>query len=204
MTHTVNYFFAPSSPWTYLGHNRFAELLSTTKANVRLFPVDLGKKIFPATGGLPVGARSAQRQAYRKLELGRFSALLKIPLNLEPSYFPVDSDSAAKLIIAVQRLNGEASAMRLTGEILTSVWSKNLNIADKSVLLRVLEVCELSNELWEASLAPWVQNEYDENTKTAIVEGVFGAPSYVLCGEIFWGQDRLDFLKLRLLERFNS
>ena len=81
MRRTVDYFFAPQSPWAYLGHARFAALLNTHGAQVRVRPMDLGK-VFPVSGGLPLPKRAPQRQAYRLVELQRFSQWLGVPLNL--------------------------------------------------------------------------------------------------------------------------
>jgi 2-hydroxychromene-2-carboxylate isomerase len=200
MLPTVNYYLAPSSPWTYLGHQRFTQILNARGINVRLIPVDLGGKVFPATGGLPVGQRSAQRQAYRLLELRRFSDHLGMPLNLKPKYFPVSADLAAKLIIVVQAKLGQNKAMQMLAGILGSVWVREEDIADPEQLKVNLKKLELDTRFVEQTDEPWVQEEYDRNTMQAIEHGVFGSPSYVLNGEIFWGQDRLDFLDSRLKE----
>jgi len=198
MNRTIEYFLAPSSPWTYLGHNRLVEILKETGVTVRLFPMDLGGKVFPATGGLPLGQRSAQRQAYRLVELKRFSENLKMTLNLNPKFFPVSADLAAKLIITVQEKEGPERAMSLTGLILSNVWVDEKNIADPEILKSTLKVANLEPGYLELSHAPWVQDLYEQNTMTAIDKGVFGSPSYIFNDEIFWGQDRLDFLRLRL------
>ena len=198
MSQTIEYFLAPSSPWTYLGHNRLADLLKDTGATVRLFPMDLGGKVFPATGGLPLGQRSAQRQAYRLVELKRFGEHLKMPLNVHPKFFPVSADLAAKLIIAVQEKEGSVAAMVLTGLILSNVWVDEKNIADPETMKSTLTSANLSPEYLSLSEAPWVLDLYEQNTISAIDKGVFGSPSYILNNEIFWGQDRLDFLSLRL------
>ena len=200
MNKTVDYYLAPSSPWTYLGHQRFTQILNARGINVRLIPVDLGGKVFPATGGLPVGQRSAQRQAYRLVELRRFSDHLGIPLNLKPKYFPVSADLAAKLIIVVQAKLGQNKAMQLLGGILSSVWVREEDIADPEQLKVNLKKLDLDTLFVEQTDESWVEEEYDRNTMQAIEHGVFGSPSYVLNGEIFWGQDRLDFLDSRLRE----
>ena len=71
MSTTVDYYFTPQSPWTYLGHERFAQIARAFGASVRVLPIDLGGKVFPISGGLPLGQRAPQRQAYRLLELQR-------------------------------------------------------------------------------------------------------------------------------------
>ena len=77
----IDYVLAPQSPWTYLGHDRFVRIAAEAKATVRVMPVDLGGKVFPVSGGLPLGQRAPQRQAYRLVELARFRDHLKLPLN---------------------------------------------------------------------------------------------------------------------------
>lgn len=197
MTQRVDYYFAPQSPWTYLGHQRFADLVAQSRASVRVLPVDLGR-IFPISGGLPLGKRAPQRQAYRLVELRRFSEHLALPLNLHPKYFPVDANDAARLIIAVELRDGAEAAMKITGAILRAVWVQERNIADRETLGVLLAENGLDRaRLQEASGAD-VQARYDANTDEATRLGVFGAPTYVVAGELFWGQDRLDFVQRRL------
>lgn len=197
MRRTVDYYFAPQSPWTYLGHERFAALVRETGAIVRVWPADLGK-VFPISGGLPLHKRAPQRQAYRLLELRRFSQALGVPLNPEPRFFPVSADPAARLITAVALREGADAAMRLTGAVTAAVWAQERDIADLSVLAALLEETGLDAALLDDSLRAEVQAAYDRQTQAAIDAGVFGAPSYVIEGELFWGQDRLDFVARRL------
>jgi carboxymethylenebutenolidase len=161
-------------------------------------PVDLGGKVFPISGGLPLGQRAPQRQAYRLVELQRFSEYLKAPLNLKPKYFPVAGDDASRLIIAVDLHHGAEAAMTITGAILAAVWAQERNIADGKVLAELLSEQGLDVACMDKSLSQAVQEKYEAFTEQAIAAGVFGAPSYVVGGEIFWGQDRLDFLERRL------
>ncbi|MCU0966020.1 MAG: 2-hydroxychromene-2-carboxylate isomerase [Burkholderiaceae bacterium] len=197
----IDYYLAPQSPWTYLGHERFVRIAAAAGAAVRVLPMDLGGKVFPASGGLPLGQRAPQRQAYRLVELARFRDALGLPLNIKPRYFPVPGDDAARLIIAVDRADGAAAALRLTGAVLGAVWAQERNIADAATLAELLPECGLPADRLEASRSPQVQAQYDRNTQQAIDAGVFGSPSYVIDGEIFWGQDRLDFVERRLAGR---
>lgn len=172
-------------------------MAAEASATVRIKPMDLGK-IFPLTGGLPVGQRSAQRQAYRLLELRRFADHLQMPLNLHPKFFPVAGDDAARLLIAVDQQDGVDAAMRLCGAVLSAVWAQERNIADPAVLAELLQEQQLdASRLAQAATAP-VQTAYEKYTDQALALGVFGAPAYVFNGELFWGQDRLAFLEQRL------
>ena len=198
MSRTIDYYFAPNSPWTYLGHARFAAIAKAAGAAVRVLPVDLGGKVFPISGGLPLAKRAPQRQAYRLMELKRFSEYLNAPLTVQPKYFPVNSDDAARLIIAVDLHDRTDAAMQMTGAVLAAVWAQERNIADAKVLAELLKECGLSAQRLEQSYSQAVQERYEANTQHAIDKGVFGAPSYVIDGEIFWGQDRLDFVERKL------
>lgn len=197
MRRTVDYYFAPQSPWMYLGHERFADLLQRTDTQVRVLPVDLGK-VFPVSGGLPLPQRAPQRQAYRLVELRRFSEALGIPLNPQPRCFPVAGDPAGWLITAVAEQDGDAAAMRLTGTVGRAVWAQERDIADATVLAELLDECGLDPQRLAQSQQDGAKALYAAHTAQAIDAGVFGAPSYVIDGEVFWGQDRLDFVERRL------
>lgn len=197
MPATVDYYFAPQSPWTYLGHTRFSALVQASGAQVRLLPVDLGA-VFAVSGGLPLGKRPPQRQAYRLVELRRYSDHLGLPMVVQPRYFPVSGDDAARLIIAVDQQDGSAAAMRLAGAIFTAVWAQERDIASSQTLAELLQECGLPLTRLEQSRSPEVQQQYEANTHQAIAAGIFGAPTYVVDGEMFWGQDRLDFVERKL------
>jgi 2-hydroxychromene-2-carboxylate isomerase len=162
-----------------------------------VYPVDLGR-VFPVSGGLPLPKRAPQRQAYRLVELKRFSEHLQMPMNLQPKYFPVGGDDAAKLIIAVDLHDGFEAALRIGGAVMAACWAQERNIASEAVLSELLAEQGLSAARIEQAHSQAVQQRYDEDTARAIEIGVFGAPSYVVDGEMFWGQDRLDFVERKL------
>ena len=197
MSRTVLYYFAPQSPWTYLGHERLADLLARSRREVAVLPVDFGR-IFPLSGGLPLAKRAPQRQAYRLQELRRFAEYLGLPLNPQPRYFPVDATPSAHLITAVAQRDGMAAAMRLAGAVLAACWREERDIASDVTLAELLEECDLPPERLAESRGADTQARYDAHTQAAIDAGVFGAPTYVIDGELFWGQDRLDFVTRKL------
>ena len=198
MPTVIDYYLAPQSPWTYLGHERFARMADAAGATVNVMPVDLGGKIFPVSGGLPLGQRAPQRQAYRLVELARFRDALQMPLNIKPRHFPVPGDQAARMIIAVDQAAGSAAAMRFAGAVLAAVWAQERNIDDHVTLVQLLVENALPASIADAAKAAEVQVLYESYTQRAIDRGVFGSPSYVIDGEIFWGQDRLDFVEHKL------
>ncbi len=186
MAKNIDYFFTPTSPWTYLGHARFADIAKRHGAAVAVKPVDYGV-IFPQSGGLPLGKRAPQRQAYRLSELARWRDYLGIPLNLQPRFFPADPISAACIICAAPP--GEQIA--IAGDFLRAVWVEERNIADIGVLTAIAARHAIAD-----APAAIVEGKaiFERNTQEALTRQVFGAPTYALGDELFWGQDRLDFL----------
>ncbi|WP_136419818.1 2-hydroxychromene-2-carboxylate isomerase [Herbaspirillum sp. ST 5-3] len=195
MAKSCEYFFAPQSPWAYLGHERFVALAKQYGVQIDIKPCDLGK-VFNVSGGLPLAKRPAQRQAYRLVELKRWSEFLQIPLNLHPKFFPVPADAAAKLIIATRLAHGTDAALNVAGAVMRAVWAEERNIADPDTLAAIAQECGHDGKsLLKSSETTSVQSEYDRFTDEAIAANVFGSPWYVVDGEGFWGQDRLDFVE---------
>jgi len=193
MSKLIDYYFTPISPYTYLGHERFLEIAARHGATVAVKPVDYGR-IFPVSGGLPLKQRAPQRQAYRLIELERWSKHLGKALNLKPKFFPVSPDAAAKWIIAAQA-RGAAEALRLAGALLRAVWAEERDISDEPTLASIASGEGLDPAPLAADAAsPDTASRYDALTQEAIERQIFGAPTYVYRDEPFWGQDRLDFL----------
>jgi len=198
MGKTVDYYFSPISPWTYLGHARFADMTQRHGAVVKVKPADYGK-IFPVSGGLPLPKRAPQRQAYRLMELKRFRDYLNLPLNLQPRFFPAPGDLAAQFIVAADRAGGSDAAMRLAGAVLRACWAEERNVADAETLGALCKEQGLdAAALTAAAHSEAVKAEYQGYTQEAIERNVFGAPTFVIDGEIFWGQDRLEFVERAL------
>lgn len=205
----VDYYFAPQSPWTYLGHQRFADLVARCDARPCVKPVDMAR-VFAVSGGLPLSQRPRQRQSYRLIDLARTAEYLGMPLNLHPSFFPVASDAAARRIVAAAAMSGDAgdgsAAMRLAGATMRAVWVEQRDIADEATLDAIASECGLdAAALRDAGASERTQQRYDANTEEAIAGEVFGSPTYVprfgpANGQRFWGQDRLDLLA-RAIER---
>lgn len=195
MSKACTYYLAPPSPYVYLGHQRFAALVKEHAVDVDVRPFDLGR-VFGTSGGLPLAKRAPQRQAYRLVELERWSRFLGLPLNLHPAFFPVAGDPAARLIIAAKLAGGNDAAMRLTGAIGRAVWVEERDIASADTLSAIAAESGLdSAALVESAGSAGVQAEYDRYTEDAIAANVFGAPWYIVDGVGYWGQDRLDFVE---------
>ncbi|ABR89412.1 2-hydroxychromene-2-carboxylate isomerase [Janthinobacterium sp. Marseille] len=195
MAKICEYYFAPQSPWAYFGHARLIALAKQYDVQIDMKPIDL-PKLFSVSGGLPLAKRPPQRQAYRLVELKRWSAHLGLPLNLQPKFSPASGDAASKLIIATKFAHGTDAALELTSSIMHAFWADDKNIMDADTLAGLASAAGHDGAaLVKASETTSVQNEYEQFTNDAMAASVFGAPWYIVDGEAFWGQDRLEFVE---------
>jgi len=196
---TIDYYISLNSPWTYLGSARFAAIAKKHDCTVNVKPAKFSE-VFARTGGLPLVKRAPERRAYRIMDLKRWRDHLGIPINIEPKYFPSDEAPGTRLVLAA-KLQGK-DAHRLATEIGKALWEMEQNIAEPAALAAAAERAGLdAAAIREAGPSDAeLDGMHDVLTAEAVNRGVFGAPSYVLpSGEIFWGQDRLEFLDRSLL-----
>ena len=199
MAKVVDYYFAPVSPWSYLGHDRFVAIATKHGATTRVLPIDLSK-VFPVSGGLPLPKRAPQRQAYRLVELKRWRDYLSMPLNLQPKFAASSGDSASHWILAAREA-GEDAALRLAGALLRARWAEERDIADIATLAAIARECGIDADRVAARAgSAEIAAAYAAATQEAIDRQVFGVPTYIYRDEPFWGQDRLDFLDRALAQ----
>ena len=191
MAATITYVFTSHSPWTYLGHAAFLDIARRHGAAVEYRPVPLGA-IFAETGGQPLAKRHPVRQRYRLVELQRWRARRGLPLNLHPQFFPVDPVLADRLAIAIAEAGGDPDPF--LRRVFAAVWAEERNLADPATIADLAAASGIGPELQARAGAPEIAAAYQRNREMAEAAGVFGAPSYILNGELFWGQDRLDLL----------
>ncbi len=198
MAQHIDYYASLNSPWTHLGAARIEALAANHDASLRIWPVDFGA-IFPASGGLPLPKRAPQRQAYRLMELRRWRDFLGVPINVEPKFFPASEALTGPCVIALRETQGDAPAIKLAHRVLRAVWQDELNPGDPATLARLITEIGLdANAVMQLGAEPRWTERRTADTQAALDRGVFGAPSYVIGDEIFWGQDRLDFVGRKL------
>jgi 2-hydroxychromene-2-carboxylate isomerase len=192
MPRIIDYYFTVASPWTYLGHGLFQQIAAKHSATIRYKPMPI-LEVFEATGSLPLSKRPLVRQRYRWLEMQRWRDKRGLPLTLKPAHFPLDATLINSVIIALAH-NGHDPAV-LIGRALAGVWAEEANLNDESVIAALITGAGLSagNVLAQAR-SESIATILAQNGRDAIAADVFGAPGYVLDGEVFWGQDRLELL----------
>ena len=195
----IEYYYGIPSPFTYLGSTKLQSIAKKYNAEIIEKPCDLVGGIFTKTGGLPVPQRSPQRQKYRLDELKRWSEFLKIKINIKPKFFPPkNSHSPNKYTIAANLLG---TKIIFGHELLKQIWSEEKDISDEKNIEEISNTFKLNfKELTDLAKSEQVKKIYQDNTEEAIKKNVFGSPTYIYNNELFWGQDRLDFLE-RALER---
>ena len=193
MDKLIDYYMTPISPYVYLGHERFVAIARRHGATIAVKPINLGL-VFPVSGGLPLSKRAPQRQAYRLVELTRWSRYLQVPLNLHPAHFPVSADLASRFVLAALERSTDA-ALDLALAFSRALWTQECDISDLATLQSISAGCGGDAATLAARAeAPDIGMRYAALTQEAIDRGIFGTPTYVYAGELFWGQDRLDFL----------
>jgi 2-hydroxychromene-2-carboxylate isomerase len=192
MSRRIDYYFSLLSPWTYIGHKHFVDIARRRDARIAYRPVLLNE-VFAETGGLPLAKRHPARQAYRMVELQRWREKRGLAFHLRPQYWPYDADLANCVVLAVAADGADPAAF--VQAALNGVWENQQNLGDATVLASLLREAGFdAPSILAGANSPFIRDAYERNRLDAIATGVFGAPSYVLDGEIFWGQDRLDLL----------
>lgn len=187
------------SPWAYLGHEPLHALVDKFDANINVIPIDPGK-LFAATGGLPVAQRPIQRQEYRLAELKRWKTFLQSPIIIEPEYFPYNPTLVSLVVVATVNAHGANKAMEVTLSLMKGCWVQNRNMGLSDEVKKSIDSCDLNGgDLLKLAASDQTSKDLEKNTQNAIEAGVFGAPTYVVDGELYWGQDRLDFVERSLL-----
>jgi len=192
MTVKIDYFFTSLSPWAYFGHDAARALAAKHGATLIPRPVNLGD-MFSVSGQVPVVQRAPVRQRYRQIELQRFAHYRGKPINLQPAHFPTDPTLADHTVCAIVAAGGDP--LDYMGEVFAAVWANEQQIADEATLARLLSAAGFdAGAILAKAKEPETAAMRAKNTADAIAVDASGVPCFVLDGEPFWGQDRLDIL----------
>jgi 2-hydroxychromene-2-carboxylate isomerase len=192
MPYTIDYYFSMQSPWAYIGHAPFMDIVSRHGAKVAYKPISLSE-VFPETGGLPLAKRHPARQRYRLLELQRWREKRGLTFNLHPKYWPFSAATADRVVVAAAAAGFDPDPF--LRHAFAAIWEGEQDLANDATLIALADRAKLpSQELLTAAKSHDSEARYEQNARDAIGVDVIGSPSYVLNGEVFWGQDRLDLL----------
>jgi len=189
----IEYFYSLASPFTYLGSEKFQSIAKKYNAEIVEKPCDLVGGIFSKTGGVPVPQRSPQRQKYRLDELKRWSEFLNIKINVKPKFFPpTNPHIPATYTIAANLLGVKVF---FGHELLKKLWIEEQDISNEKNIELISKQFKIDfKALSSLAKSEKVSKIYSDNTEEAIKKNVFGTPTYIFNSELYWGQDRLEFL----------
>lgn len=191
----ITFYFDLGSPYSYVGFHRIQQIAAQYQTEVVWKPMLLGG-VFKATGNsspmtIPAKAR------YSMIDLGRWSKLWNIPVQMNP-YFPINTLNLMRIISAVQIYQPENFQKILNG-LFDAMFGNPRNLNDINELANVAQGLGLEITQVQAWLADeQVKAQLKQVTEQAIARGVFGAPTWFVDDEIFWGIDHLHFLEMQL------
>jgi 2-hydroxychromene-2-carboxylate isomerase len=192
MPRQVDYYFSFQSPWAYIGHNLFQQIAKTHDLKVNYKPVVL-VDLFSETGGLPLMKRHPVRQRYRMVELQRWRDKRGLKFHLQPAHWPFNARLADGVVIAA--IEAGLDPEPLMGRGFAAVWEDQLNLTEPATLIKLADDSGLpGKQLVERSGSEEISAAYEQNRQEALAADVFGSPVFVLDGEVFWGQDRIELL----------
>ena len=192
MTRQVDYYFSFQSPWAYIGHDAFSQVARTYGLKVNYKPVVL-VDLFSETGGLPLMKRHPVRQRYRMVELQRWRDKRCLKFHLQPANWPFNARLADGVMIAA--IDAGIDPEPFMRRAFAAVWEDQLQLTDPATLIKLADDSGLpGRQLVERSASEEISAAYEQNRQDALAADVFGSPVYVLDGEVFWGQDRIELL----------
>jgi 2-hydroxychromene-2-carboxylate isomerase len=192
MPRHIDYYFSLQSPWAYIGHALFRDVAARHGAEVACKPVLL-VDLFAESGGLPLKQRHPVRQRYRMVELQRWREKRGLAFHLQPKHWPFDGRLADGTVIAATLAGHDPDGF--LRRAFAAVWEEERNLADPATLVALADAAGLpGRELVARAGSDEVAAVYARNREDALAADAFGSPAYVLDGEVFWGQDRIELL----------
>ncbi len=189
----LEFYFDYVSPWSYVAHKRLPAVLAGLDVEVRYRPVFLGA-IMDATSNRPPASVPAKFQ-YMMQDIGRYLRRYEIEMQFNP-HFPMRTVDALRGAVVAQD-KGVFDAYH--DAIFDAVWRNGKDVSDTDQLVAILDEAGLEASLVEATSDLAIKERLIEQTNQAVERGVFGAPTFFVGDEMFWGQDRLEWVRDTLL-----
>ena len=196
MTKTVEFLFDVGSPTAYLAWTQLPQICAETGAMLVSTPMLLGG-VFQATGNASPAAVPAKGR-YMTADLTRFAKRYGVPFAHNPN-FPINTLLLMRGAVGVQLRLPERFDLYLKA-VFSALWVEQKNLNDPAVLMATLAAAGFEPAAMQALVAePAVKDALRANTESAVARGVFGAPTLFVGQTMFFGQDRLDFVREALL-----
>ena len=195
MTKTFEYSFDFGSLATYLAHTQMDKIRAETGAQPIYLPMLLGA-VFKATGNVsPVSVPAKGKYIF--VDFKRFADSYGVPLNNNP-FFPIITTTLMRMLTGLQ-MRSDARMHEFMDVIFKAIWVDALNLNDPEVVERVLQEANFdAAALLHLANAQETKDRLKDVTTQAVERGVFGAPTFFVGEQMFWGQDRIEQLKAAL------
>jgi 2-hydroxychromene-2-carboxylate isomerase len=196
MSQHIDFFFDFVSPYTYLAQTQLPALIARTNATLRLWPMHL-LNLMKRVGNSPTTVLCSNKMKYAGQDMDRWVSRYRVPFQFNPHVFAADQSLALRAAMVAQDQGVEDAYNRA---IFGAFWVEGLDVNDRARLGERLDAGGLDgNALLEAASEARYGERLAENTETAAQRGIFGSPTFIVGDDVFFGNDRLEFLEQRLL-----
>jgi len=192
---TFDFYYDFGSLAAYLAHTQLPKMCAETGASANLLPMLLGG-VFQATGNVsPMTVPAKGRYAF--MDFKRFADGYGVPLNMNP-HFPIITTMLMRMVTALQTKN-DPRMQNFMDVVFQAIWVDSLNMNDPAIVGQVLTDAGFdSAALLAMANDQATKDQLKAVTTKAVERGVFGAPSFFVGEEMFWGQDRMEQVKAAL------
>jgi 2-hydroxychromene-2-carboxylate isomerase len=197
----IEYFYSAHSVFAYIGDRRLHEIAREAGARIVHRPFDL-RRLMSATGGAANSMTPERRAYFSRREIERWAAFrgLEIMRGIPESH-PNDFTLANRVLIAAAEAGADVDNLAVA--IMQAHWRDGADLADAAGLARIGEGAGIAmTPLLEAAASDHVAAIHEANTQAAIARPMFGSPTYIVAGDMFYGQDHLELVARALSEPF--
>lgn len=192
MSKRVEFFFDLGSPASYLAYTQLPAICRDTGAELQYRPMLLGG-VFQATGNASPAMVPAKGR-YMLWDLARFAERYGVPMRFNP-HFPINTLTLMRLLVAVQLHQPQRFEDALQA-LFEAIWVEELNLGEADIVAEVLQRAGFDTSALQAQITESaVKEALKACTEEAVARGVFGAPTCFVGEQLFFGQDRLDFVR---------
>jgi 2-hydroxychromene-2-carboxylate isomerase len=194
MSKTIEFYFDFGSPTAYLAHKRLQQLKAEYGCTIDYKPVLLGG-LFKASGNMSPVTVPAKGKYMMTQDLPRFAALYQVPLTVNP-HFPINTLNLMRGAVATL---GQDYFDNYVEVVYDAIWVNGDNMGSLEVVANVLSDAGLNaQKIIAATQDPDIKAALISNTDAAVARGCFGAPTMFIGNDMFFGQDRLQFIEMAL------
>jgi 2-hydroxychromene-2-carboxylate isomerase len=194
MSKTIEFYFDFGSPTAYLAHKRLQQLKAEYGCTIDYKPVLLGG-LFKASGNMSPVTVPAKGKYMMTQDLPRFAALYQVPLTVNP-HFPINTLNLMRGAVATL---GQDYFDNYVEVVYDAIWVNGDNMGNLEVVANVLSDAGLNaQKIIAATQDPDIKAALISNTDAAVARGCFGAPTMFIGNDMFFGQDRMQFIEMAL------